>query len=131
VPYADGRFRCDFVAKGVLIEYFGLIGDPDYDERHKAKLQYCLDGGFHVVCLYPEDLVDRNQMRKKLASFSVVQSPEGPECGVGRSRYKIRQAPEHLERLSGSPGRTVVGRFNSARRRSVYEGMSVELITEL
>jgi hypothetical protein len=67
VPYAGGRFRCDFVANGVLIEYFGLIGDPAYDERHQAKLQFCLNGGFQIVCLYPEDLVDRDRMQNKLA----------------------------------------------------------------
>jgi hypothetical protein len=38
VRYPEGDFRCDFVANGVYIEYFGLTGNPEYDLKTEQKL---------------------------------------------------------------------------------------------
>ena len=55
--YPEGNFRADFVVDGVLIEYFGLKGDPDYDAKTKLKQRICRKHGIKLIAVYPNDLV--------------------------------------------------------------------------
>lgn len=56
------NYRPDFTVfagddKGVIIEYFGLRGDPDYDEMSEKKRQYWENkDGWKLLDFYPADL---------------------------------------------------------------------------
>jgi hypothetical protein len=69
VPYPEGRYRCDFVCEGVFVEYFGLSGDADYDEKTKAKQKLCKQLGLRLVAIFPEDLSSGSTLKKKLESI--------------------------------------------------------------
>ena len=73
---------------GVLIEYFGVHGDPEYDKRTEHKLEVYARNGLSVIPVYPDDLnnrwedwllarVDESLERKLSASrIAVVQHQE-------------------------------------------------------
>ncbi len=58
------NYRPDFTLSlpggvGVVIEYFGMIGDPDYDEQATAKREYwATQAGWHLLEYYPQDLAE-------------------------------------------------------------------------
>ena len=74
VTYGPG-FRSDFAVGHVLIEYFGLIGDPQYDARHAAKLAYCEQEHVTLISLYPDDVVNRNRLSLKLERLLLSDNP--------------------------------------------------------
>jgi hypothetical protein len=51
---------------GVYVEYFGLTGVPDYDEKTKEKLSLGKKLGIKILALYPEDIVRHPELRKML-----------------------------------------------------------------
>ena len=67
VAYPGSRaFRADWAVGETLIEYFGLAGDPGYDERTKAKRKLAVEHGLTMIALYPKDLAERSSLLKKL-----------------------------------------------------------------
>jgi len=64
--YPQGQFRCDFLANGVYVEYFGLTGNSDYDEKTKKKLLLGKKLGIKILALYPQDVVRYFELREKL-----------------------------------------------------------------
>ncbi len=49
LPFPDGG--------GVVIEYLGIVGDPDYDEQAEAKREYwATQTGWHLLEYFPQDL---------------------------------------------------------------------------
>ncbi|MFO0858992.1 MAG: UvrD-helicase domain-containing protein [Phycisphaerales bacterium] len=55
------NYRPDFTlqldGQGIVVEYFGLAGDPDYDEQAEAKRSYWQDkAGWHLIELTPHDV---------------------------------------------------------------------------
>jgi hypothetical protein len=54
--YPEGSYRADFKVDGILIEYFGLAGDPEYDARAGEKLNICRRHGIRLIPIYPKDL---------------------------------------------------------------------------
>lgn len=64
--YPEGNFRADFIVDGVLIEYFGLKGDPDYDAKTKLKQRICRKHGIKLIAVYPSDLVSTKRLEAKL-----------------------------------------------------------------
>lgn len=64
--YPDSGYRTDFVVNRVYIEYFGLIGDPDYDLKIKEKKMLCKRNGITLISIYPGDLVNVKKLKKKL-----------------------------------------------------------------
>jgi hypothetical protein len=64
--YPEGNFRADFVVDGVLIEYFGLTGDLEYDEKTKLKQRICRKHGVKLIAVYPSDLVTPRKLEDKL-----------------------------------------------------------------
>jgi hypothetical protein len=76
VPYPEGGYRCDFVSQGVFIEYFGLAGDADYDEKTQAKQKLCKRLGLKLIAIYPEDLSSGSNLKKKLESIKASSQPD-------------------------------------------------------
>lgn len=64
--YPEGNFRADFVANNVFIEYFGLVGDRDYDLRTKEKQRLCRKHGIKLISIYPADLVSSKKLESML-----------------------------------------------------------------
>jgi hypothetical protein len=65
-PYPDCNYRADFKVGDTIIEYFGMIGNPEYDERMKEKFSICKDKNIKLIALYPKDLKDVKSLKKKL-----------------------------------------------------------------
>jgi len=68
----EGGFRADFEVGDILIEYFGLAGDPDYDAKTRLKQRICKKHNIELVCVYAGDLVSTNRLRAKLERFLVA-----------------------------------------------------------
>jgi len=97
------RIRPDFYVgdADLFIEYFGRIGNQQYDERTRTKMQLYESYGLSVFCLYPWDLCsdwpkklyetldDRLASRPKSFSRSTCPSYStgfvGPQRNEGRT----------------------------------------------
>jgi hypothetical protein len=64
--YPEGNFRADFAVGSVMIEYFGLQGDPDYDAKTKEKQEICRKHGVVLISIFPSDLVNVGKLKMKL-----------------------------------------------------------------
>jgi hypothetical protein len=53
LPYPEGNYRADFTVDGVLIEYLGLAGDPDYDAKTRLKQRICRKHDVRLIMVYP------------------------------------------------------------------------------
>jgi hypothetical protein len=74
-PYPEGGYRADFMVSGLFIEYFGLAGDPQYDERAAKKRELCKTHGIQLLAITPADLAGdtwRTQLRQ--ASLRAMQN---------------------------------------------------------
>jgi hypothetical protein len=63
-PYPTGNFRADFRVNGNFIEYFGLIGDPNYDAKIEVKQRICAAHEIRLVSIYPKDLLNISTLRQ-------------------------------------------------------------------
>ena len=58
--YPESNFRADWHLKlngeDILVEFFGLYGEPNYTKRMKEKLDYASSRGIKVVSFLPKDL---------------------------------------------------------------------------
>jgi hypothetical protein len=52
------ELRCDFYIrdKDVYIEFWGLVGEPDYERRKREKLNFYRSKGLKLIEIYPKDL---------------------------------------------------------------------------
>ena len=59
--------RADWKVGDIYIEYFGLAGNPKYDQRTFEKLQLAAENGLELISLFPSDVIDLdNSLIKKL-----------------------------------------------------------------
>jgi len=70
--YPEGRFRGDFKVGTVFIEYFGLVGNPDYEAKIKEKNRICREHSITLVAIYPNDLISQRKLEDKLTPFIPV-----------------------------------------------------------
>jgi hypothetical protein len=75
--YPEGNFRADFQVGETLIEYFGLAGDPQYDEKTRVKREICTRHGVRLVCLFPQDVVDSAKLLGTLRLAASEREPAG------------------------------------------------------
>jgi hypothetical protein len=78
--YPEGSYRGDFLVGEVLIEYFGLTGDPDYDAKTREKRRICELHGVTLIALFPADLVNGAKLATKLKHLI----PTGTNASVGQ-----------------------------------------------
>lgn len=64
--YPEGQYRADFDVNGVFIEYFGLKGNPEYDEKTKLKQRLCKKHGIKLISIFPNDLMSASRLKNKL-----------------------------------------------------------------
>jgi hypothetical protein len=67
--YPNSNFRADFKVGQIFIEYFGLVGDPEYDKRIKEKKLICKEYKIQLISLYPQDLQNEKRLMKKLSQL--------------------------------------------------------------
>ena len=80
-PYPTSNMRADFKVGGVFVEYFGLCGDPEYDAKTREKSALCIKHGISLISLYPEDVVNRSMLEKKLLTTMQSNQPMQPPAG--------------------------------------------------
>lgn len=64
--YPEGNYRGDFKVEGVFVEYFGLVGNPEYDNKTKLKQSLCRKHGIRLISIYPKDLATPKKLEDKL-----------------------------------------------------------------
>lgn len=71
--YPEGNYRADFAVDGVLIEYFGLAGDPDYDAKARLKQRICRKHAVKLISVYPRDLASTRRLESKVLDALPLQ----------------------------------------------------------
>ena len=67
--------ECDFCLpeNDIYLEYWGLIGKPDYDQRRKRKLNVYREANLKLVEVFPKDLTVLSEiLKKKLTNLGVA-----------------------------------------------------------
>lgn len=67
--YPFGNFRADFIIGSTFVEYFGLTGNPEYDEKTKLKKSLCKQHGIELIAIFPKDLTDTNKLKRLFKRF--------------------------------------------------------------
>jgi len=68
--YPEGGLRGDFRVGDIIIEYFGLSGDAEYDAKTKKKIEICKKHHIIIIAVYPKDLINRDKLKAKLVPIS-------------------------------------------------------------
>jgi len=66
--YPEGNFRTDFMVKGIFVEYFGLIGNAEYEAKMKLKQGLCKKHNVQLISIYPQDLTSMRSLEKKFSA---------------------------------------------------------------
>ena len=61
--------RADFMVGDALVEYFGLHGDPQYDEKSARKRKMCSAHDVQLVEVFPADLLDVPGLETRLKAL--------------------------------------------------------------
>jgi hypothetical protein len=64
--YPEGNYRGDFLTGEIIIEYFGLIGNIEYDKKVEIKRQLAKKHNLTIIEIFPKDLIDTNKLIDKL-----------------------------------------------------------------
>ncbi len=67
----SGKRRADWNVGGVFVEYFGLVGDKDYEKKMDEKILLAQEFDIPLIAIYPSDL---DSLEQKLAKLS-LQKP--------------------------------------------------------
>jgi len=67
--YPESNFKADFKIGSVFVEYFGLVGAPEYDAKIKKKMRIGKVHALTIVAIYPRDLVSSEKLDGKLSLF--------------------------------------------------------------
>ena len=79
--YPIGGFRGDFLIGDTIVEYFGLAGDPAYDEKTRQKRLICAEAGVSLIELYADDLVDEDRLESEAPRDSRWVKPRSRGLG--------------------------------------------------
>lgn len=66
--YPESNYRGDFRVEGSFIEFFGLVGNPDYDARIREKRELAEQHGIDLIEVYPKDMLKWGATQKWLAT---------------------------------------------------------------
>lgn len=64
--YPESGLRADIKVGDTFIEYFGLAGNPDYDEKTRIKVEHVRKHNLRLLSIFPRDLADAQRLAKKL-----------------------------------------------------------------
>ena len=74
--YPEGNFRADFSIRGIFIEYFGLMGNAEYELKAKLKRNLCEKHNVQLISIYPRDLLSLKKLEEKLNAVLIYQKNE-------------------------------------------------------
>jgi len=63
--YPKTNYKADFDVGGIYIEYFGLIGIPEYDMKIDKKMKIAENNKIKLFCIYPEDLLNLKELENR------------------------------------------------------------------
>ena len=66
-PYPQSNLRADFRVGATFVEFLGLKGNADYDEKISAKKRLCAGAGIRLLLIEPKDLASRGRLGRKIA----------------------------------------------------------------
>ena len=66
-PYPQSNLRADFRVGATFVEFLGLKGNSDYDEKTSAKKRLCAAAGIRLLLIEPKDLASRGRLGRKIA----------------------------------------------------------------
>lgn len=66
--YPGSNYRGDFRVGGSFIEFFGLVGNPDYDARIREKRVLAEQHGIDLIEVYPKDMLSWAATQQWLAT---------------------------------------------------------------
>ncbi len=67
-PYPEGNYRGDFKINDIIVEYFGLVGNPDYDKKIEIKRNIAKRHSINLIEIFPEDLIDTHKLLNKISA---------------------------------------------------------------
>ena len=67
--YQGSRMRADFLIGGTYVEYLGLAGRADYDQRTDHKRAWCAERAIPLLLITPPELSDVQTLRERLVSL--------------------------------------------------------------
>ena len=65
-PYPSSNYKADFHVLNILIEYFGLTGNPEYDAKTREKQKICKEQNIILISIFPVDLANDKKLETKL-----------------------------------------------------------------
>lgn len=66
--YPDSNYRADFLVNGKFVEYFGLAGDAEYDQKSRLKRALAETHHLGLVEISPKDLARWGVAQKQIAT---------------------------------------------------------------
>lgn len=69
-PNVFGGMRGDYLVGQTIIEYAGLSGNSEYDNKMELKISLCASNGINLIVVYPNEL---NQLSEKLSPLLVAE----------------------------------------------------------
>ena len=51
-----GKRRADWKVREIFIEYFGLVGDPEYEKKMDEKILLAQEFNIPLIAIYPADI---------------------------------------------------------------------------
>ena len=64
--YPGSGLRGDFRIGDTIVEFLGLKGQPEYDEKTTTKMQLCKATGVRLLLIEPKDLASRTTLGRKI-----------------------------------------------------------------
>jgi hypothetical protein len=75
--YPEGSYRADFRVGNLFIEYFGLVGDPEYDAAIQRKRDIVSRHHIPLLELYPDDMASYQSLTAKLTHAASLPGAAG------------------------------------------------------
>ena len=101
------RLRPDFYLPdfNLFIEYYGRVGNQDYDKRTEAKQRAYAASNYHVIPVYPWTLLENwpDHLLRELKNDNYHRTPSRSQYALprfaprypGRSCYRSRAQPKY------------------------------------
>lgn len=67
--YPEGNYRGDFLINGIFVEYFGLVGDKEYDKKIKIKRKIAQKYNVQLIEIYPHDIMEVHGLDRCFKQF--------------------------------------------------------------
>lgn len=106
------NYRPDFTIftgeeKGIIIEYFGMSGDPDYDEMTEEKIEYWRTRkNWKLIQLYPPDFSQRDDVQSQDILRNLMEENEIPFIRLSEEEIWKRIKDRAIDRLT-----RIIGNF--------------------